>query len=165
MKILGKALHAVAICPLLGCTPLGVWVYKDPEVTVSRVRVGSDSLSPAPVLVAIDLQNPNDYPLSTVRVELSLQLDDQPVGKLDQDSTVVLPQEATSTVSLPLVLAAGLPAARLAMLGAGTHRFMVMGRAEITTPFGTRKIRFAQEGDLEFGPSPSPTSAPTGPNG
>lgn len=166
MTSLGKMFPAIVIAPLLGCTPLGVWVYKDPEVTVSRVRVEIDSLSPAPVLVAIDLQNPNDYPLSTVRVELSLQLDDQPVGNLDQDSTVVLPQEATSTVALPLVLTAGLPSAtRLAMFGVGTHRFMVMGRAEITTPFGTRRIRFAQEGDLEFGPPPSPTDAPTGPNG
>lgn len=155
----------MAIAPVLGCTPLGVWVYKDPEVTVSRVRVGSDSVSAAPVLVAIDLQNPNDYPLSTVRVELSLELDDLPVGRLNQDSTVVLPQEATSTVALPLVLAANLPAAQLAALRGGTHRFAVMGRAEITTPFGKRQIRFAQEGDLKFGPTSLPVAAPIGPNG
>lgn len=149
--------------PMLGCTPLGVWVYQDPAVTVSRVRVGSDSLSPAPVLVAIDLQNPNDYPLSTVRVELSLALDDLPVGNLNRDSTVVLPEEATSTVALPLVLADGVPMGRLAALHGGTHRFAVTGKAEITTPFGNRRIRFAQEGDLLFGPPPVPV--PTVPNG
>lgn len=165
MRILGRAFHAVAMCPLLGCTPLGVWVYQDPEVTVSRVRVGSDSLSPAPVLVAIDLQNPNDYPLSTIRVELSLQLDDQPVGYLKQDSTVVLMEEATSTVALPLVLATGVPMGRVTALSTGTHRFAVTGRAEITTPFGTRRIRFAQEGNLQFGPPPVRVSAPNVPNG
>ena len=81
-------LRALAFAPVLGCTPLGLWLYKDPEVTVSRVRVGSDSLSAAPVLVALELLNPNDYPLSTVRVELSLALDDLPVGALKQDSTL-----------------------------------------------------------------------------
>ncbi|MEO7987547.1 MAG: LEA type 2 family protein [Gemmatimonadales bacterium] len=165
MKILGKVLRMVAIAPVLGCTPLGVWVYMDPAVTVSRVRIGSDLLSEAPVLVAIDLQNPNDYPLSTVRVELSLELDHLPVGRLKQDSTVVLPEEATSTVALPLVLAANLPAARLAALRNGPHRFAVIGRAEITTPFGKRKIRFAQEGDLTFGPTPLPVSPPNVPSG
>ncbi|HEY8258984.1 MAG TPA: LEA type 2 family protein [Gemmatimonadales bacterium] len=162
---LSRLFLAVSIPAPLGCTPLGIWVYEDPAVTVARVRVGSDSLSSAPVLVALDLQNPNDYPLSTVRVELSLELDDLPVGRLDQDSTVVLPEEGTSTVSLPLELAAGVPARRLIALGVGIHRFTVTGRAEFTTPFGTRRVRFAQEGDLKFGPPPSPASVPTGPNG
>jgi hypothetical protein len=162
---IGRLIVALALPGSFGCTPLGLWVYEDPEVTVSRVRVGSDSLSATPVLVALDLQNPNDYPVSTIRVQLSLQLDNLPVGELSQDSTVVLPQEATSTVALPLVLASGVPAGRLIAMGAGIHRFTVMGRAEFTTPFGTRRVRFAQEGDLRFGPPPSPASAPPGPNG
>jgi hypothetical protein len=160
-----RLIVAMALPGSVGCTPLGLWVYEDPEVTVSRVRVGSNSLSAAPVLVALDLQNPNDYPLSTVRVQLSLQLDSLPVGELSQDSIVVLPQDATSSLTLPLVLASGVPVGRLIAMGAGTHRFLVMGRAEFTTPFGTRRVRFAQEGDLRFGPPPSSASAPTGPSG
>jgi hypothetical protein len=156
---------AAAIVPGVGCTPLGFWMYSDPAVTVSRVRVENDSLSRAPVLVAIDLLNPNDYPLSTVRVELSLELDHRPVGRLKRDSTLVLPEGETSTMSLPLVLAANLPAAQLAAIHSGPHRFVVIGQAEISTPFGKRQIRFAQEGDLVFGPTPLPESAPTGPNG
>ena len=149
---IGRLIVAMALPGSFGCTPLGLWVYEDPEVTVSRVRVEIDSLSAAPVMVALDLQNRNDYPVSTVRVQLSLQLDDLPVGELSRDSTVVLPEEATSTVALPLVLAYGVPLGRLIAMGAGTHRFTVMGRAEFTTPFGTRRVRFAQGGDLRFGP-------------
>ena len=160
-----RLIVAMALPGSFGCTPLDLWVYRDPEVTVSRVRIGSDSLSAAPVLVALDFQNLNDYPVSTVRVQLSLQLDNFQVGQLSQDSTVVLPKEATSTVALPLVLASGVPAGRLIAMGTGTHRFVVMGRAEFTTPFGTRRVRFAQEGDLRFGPPSSPASAPPGPDG
>jgi hypothetical protein len=156
---------AVTLPGSVACTPLGMWLYEDPEVTVSRVRVGIDSLSGAPVLIALDLQNRNDYPLSAVHVQLSLELDDQPIGELNRDSTVVLPKGATSTVALPLVLAGGVPAGRLRKFGAGTHRFMVMGQADFTTPIGKRNVRFAQEGDLKFGPPPVRTSVQRDPSG
>jgi LEA14-like dessication related protein len=139
---------------------LGVWVYEDPGVTVSRVRLGTDSLSLAPVLIALDVQNPNDYPVSTVHMQLSLELDDERIGELSRDSAVVLPSDTTSTVALPLVVAAGLSAGRLTTLRAGIHRFTVMGRADFSTPIGKRKVRFAQEGDLRFGPAPASTPAP-----
>ncbi len=144
----------------VACTPLGVWVYEDPGVTVSRVRLGTDSLSLAPVLIALDVQNPNDYPVSTLHVQLSLELDDERIGELNRDSAVVLPSDTTSTVALPLVVAAGLPAGRLTTLRVGIHRFTVMGRADFSTPIGKRKVRFAQEGDLSFGAAHAPAPAP-----
>lgn len=156
---------ALSLAGSVACTPLGVWIYEDPEVTVSRVRVGADSLSMAPVLIALALQNPNDYPLSAVHVQLSLELDHQRIGELNRDSDVVLPEGATSTMALPLVLADEVRAGRLRAFRTGTHRFMVMGRAEFTTPLGTRKVRFAQEGDLKFGPPPTRTSVQSDPQG
>lgn len=152
-------LRTVAIAPALACTPLGVWVYDDPKVTVSRVRVGSDSLSDAPVLVALELENINDYPLASVHVELSLELDDLHIGELYQDSTLILAQDTTSALDLPMVLASGEPAGRVAALGSGAHRFAVVGKTMITTPFGNREVRFAQEGDLEFDPGDTAASA------
>jgi hypothetical protein len=149
----------------VNCTPLGLWMYEDPEVTVSRVRVGIDSVTKAPVTVALDLLNPNDYPLSTVRVELSLELDHRPIGRLDQASKVDLPQGGTSTVALPLELRSGVAVRSFVGFGSGTHRFLVIGEAEFRTPFGKRQVRFAQEGDLRFETPSSPASAPTGPNG
>jgi LEA14-like dessication related protein len=148
----------------LACTPLGLWLYQDPAVTVARVRVGSDSISQAPVLVALDVQNPNDYTISTVRVKLSLELDDRPIGALDQATAMVLTKTATATVELPLTVKAGAPARRLTAIGVGTHHFVVVGRAEFKTPVGKRQVQFAQEGDLRFGQPPSPASAPADPD-
>ena len=84
---------AVTLPGWVACTPLGLWVYEDPGVRVSRVRLGTDSFSLAPVLIALDVQNPNDYPVSTVHVQLSLELDDERIGELNRDSTVVLPSD------------------------------------------------------------------------
>src|SRR4051794_41416202 len=78
--------------PLIGgCTPLGLWLYEDPVVTVSQITLELGS-GPArsPVTVALAMQNTNDYPLSTERVELSLQLDDVPIGQLRRDSAVAV---------------------------------------------------------------------------
>lgn len=143
----------------MACTPLGLWMYQDPGITVSRVRVGMDSLSPAPVLIALDLENRNDFPVSAVHVQLSLELDDQPIGELNRDSTVIVPKDAISTVALPLAAA---QARGLTRFRSGTHRFTVMGRAEFTTPIGTRRVDFAQEGDLKFGPATAERDAPDG---
>jgi hypothetical protein len=117
------------------------------------------------VTVALDLLNHNDYPLSTVRVELSLELDDHPIGRLEQASHVDIPKGTTSTVALPLQVRSGVAVRRLVGFGSGTHRFLIIGEAEFKTPFGTRQVRFAQEGDLRFETPSSPASAPTGPNG
>lgn len=160
-----RLLTVLLLPATMDCTPLGLWMYEDPAVTVARVRVGADSLAAGPVTVALDLQNPNDYPLSTTRVELSLELDDHPIGRLEQASKVDIPQGTTSTVALPLQVRSGVAVRSLVGFGSGTHRFLITGEAEFRTPFGKRQVRFAQEGDLRFETPSSPASAPTGPNG
>lgn len=135
-------------CLALACTPLGLWMYEDPLVTVSRVRL--DAEGTAPVVVALDVLNPNDYTISTTRFELRLSLDDQPIGRLARDSSVSLPQ-GTATVALRLIPDRGAPAERVLAFRTGAHRFLIEGRATLTTPIGERRVRFAQEGDMAFG--------------
>ena len=144
------------LAPAMACTPLGVWVYEDPGVTVSRVRVDTDGRGPSPVVVALDLRNPNDFTVSTTRVELWLVLDGLTVGWLDRDSSVSLPK-GTATVALPLTPNRATTPARLQAFVSGIHRFTIEGRATFSTPVGKRKVRFTQTGELAFGtPEPSP---------
>lgn len=147
----------------MGCTPLGLWLYSTPSITVSRVRVDAEAQGRLPVVVALDVLNPNDYALSTTRLELKLSLDDFPIGRLDRDSSVSLLPQGTATVALPLEADRSTPPDRLQRFRSGMHRFNVRGRATVATPFGKQKIRFAQEGDLVFGSPASPASAPADP--
>jgi LEA14-like dessication related protein len=137
------------------CTPLGLWVYEDPGVTMSRVRVNAKGEDASPVMVVLDLRNPNDLTLSTTRVELWLVLDGLTVGWLDRDSSVSLPK-GTATVALPLTPNRATTPARLQAFGSGIHRFRIEGRATFATPVGKRKVRFAQTGELAFGPPELP---------
>jgi LEA14-like dessication related protein len=151
------------VVSLLACTPLGLWLYDDPQVSVSRVRLSAESSEGAPVLVALNVRNPNDYPISTARFELRLRLDGLTVGRLARDSAVSFPRLATSTFAVALDPSTGVGPARLRTLGEGKHRFAVDGRTTFTTPFGKRKVRFAQEGEMIFGSPASPASGPGGP--
>jgi LEA14-like dessication related protein len=140
-----------------GCTPLGLWVYEDPVVTVSRVTLekkAARAQGASPVVVALAVDNRNDFALSSERVELSLRLDGVPIGRLRRDSTVSVAMAAISTLALPLTLEKQTTPERLTALGTGTHTFSVQGRATFRTPFGMRKVRFEQEGAMMFGERP-----------
>jgi LEA14-like dessication related protein len=157
---------------IAGCTPLGLWLYADPVVTVSRIslELGSGPTR-SPVTVALAMQNTNDYPLSTETVELSLRLDGVPVGQLRQDSTLPVATDTVSTVALPLPLAKQATPQRLQTWRSGTHTFAVRGRAVFRTPIGRRKVPFAQEGSLVFDARPLGSApwidqpGPPGPSG
>lgn len=153
--------RAALIMLLGGCTPLGLWLYEDPVVTVSRITLElgeSRRTGSSPVIVALAVQNLNDYPLSTERLELSLRLDGVPIGRLKRDSTVPVATDTVSTVALVLPLEKQATAQRLEALGLGTHTFTVRGRATFRTPIGMRKVRFAQEGLMIFGERPRHSS-------
>jgi hypothetical protein len=144
-----RLLGIAAAATLVACTPLGLWVYDDPQFEVSRVRVDHDP-NAVPVTLGLAVWNPNDYDLSTARLELQLTLDDMPVGSFSRDSVIPVPQVGLADLTLPLALPRG-AARRIRTLGAGTHRFAVEGLATFSTPFGPRTIRFAHQGDLAFG--------------
>lgn len=148
-RIAGRAVWWLAATA--ACTPLGLWVYDDPEFEVSRVRLASDARRDSVVEVALALWNPNDYDISTARFELHLQLDDDTIGRYERDSIIPLEQVETTTLSLPFTPTAEATPGRLAAFRSGTHRFLVSGRAVFTTPFGERRLRVADGGAMSFG--------------
>jgi LEA14-like dessication related protein len=150
----GSWCRMVPVIVLGACTPLGLWLYEDPVITVSRVTLElkeSRRQGVSPVVVALAVDNRNTYALSTERVELALRLDGVSVGRVDRDSTVSVATAAVSTVALRLPLQKQATPERLAALGSGTHTFTVQGRATFRTPFGTREVRFEQKGAMRFG--------------
>jgi LEA14-like dessication related protein len=138
---------------LAGCTPLGLWVYGDPYVTVMRVRLDPDELGGSQAAVFLRVRNPNDYPLATARMELRLQLDGVPFGWFEADSTLAVAKSLTSSVALPLALDSRITASQLEAFQSGSHSYAVAGRITFTTPFGKRKVRFADAGAMTFSPA------------
>jgi LEA14-like dessication related protein len=152
--LLRTTLARAAFGVLLGaCTPVGLWIYEDPVVSVSRVTLElrePRSSRSSPVVVALNVHNRNDFPLSTTRMELSLRLDGIPIG-LKQDNRVAVATDGVSTVALPLKLEKQATPSHLRTLDTGSHVFLVSGRATFETPIGTRKVKFAEQGEMIFG--------------
>ena len=144
-----RLLGVCAAAAVVACTPLGAWVYDAPGFEVSRVRVDHDA-NGAPVVLGLAVWNPNDYDVSTSRLELELKLDDVPVARYSRDSVVAVPTAGLADLALPLTVSGRDARQRIRTLGAGAHRFAVEGRAMFSTPFGPRKVRFAHAGDLAF---------------
>jgi LEA14-like dessication related protein len=157
--MIGRSWNSVVLPLLLtGCTPLGLWVYDDPVVTVSRVTLElqeSRRTGKSPLVVAIAVDNQNTYALSAERLELSLRLDGVTIGRVQRDSSVPVAMAAVSVVDLPLALQKQTTPERLAVLGSGAHKYSVHGRAIFRTPFGTRKVPFDEQGSMMFGERPS----------
>jgi LEA14-like dessication related protein len=140
------------VAALGACTPLGLWLYEDPAFAVSRVRLDSEQAADSAVVVALQVWNPNDFEISTARLELRLRLDGQTVGHFERDSVIAVPRSATATtVSLSFVRTSGATRSMMESFRTGTHRFLVEGRAVMTTPIGDRRIRVAHAGDMAFG--------------
>jgi LEA14-like dessication related protein len=131
-------------------------MYEDPVVTVSQItfQFAGSGATRAPVIVALALENLNDYPLEAEQVELSLRLDGVPIGRLKRESKVPVATDTVSTVALPLSVERSETEERLRRIASGTHTFAVQGRARFQTPIGKRDVRFAQEGALVFGVRP-----------
>jgi LEA14-like dessication related protein len=145
-----RQLLVACAAAIAACTPVGLWVYDDPGLEVSRVRVNHDARA-APVVVGLAVWNPNDYDVTTSRLELELKLDDMSVGRFSRDSVVAVPTAGLADVAVPLTVKGESVRQRIRALRSGTHRFAVEGRATFSTPFGPRKVRFAHKGDLAFG--------------
>jgi LEA14-like dessication related protein len=145
-----RLLGVCAAATVVACTPLGLWVYDDPGLEVSRVRVNHDA-SADPVVVSLAVFNPNDYDVATSRMELELKLDNVAVGRFSGESVVSVPTVGLADVALPLTLQGQSVRQRIRALRSGTHRFAVEGRVTFSTPFGPQKVRFAHAGDLAFG--------------
>jgi LEA14-like dessication related protein len=145
--------RAAWFCLLTACTPVGLWLYEDPVVSVAGIRLNLDAprqSGSSPVIVALAVKNSNDYPLSTEQVELSLRLDGVSIGRLKRDSTVQVATDTVSMVALAIALEEHATPEDLRTFGSGTHNFAVRGRATFRTPIGRRNVRFAQEGDMVF---------------
>lgn len=146
-----RLLSACWIAGVAGCTPVGLWVYDDPGFEVSRVRLQPTETSAPPVVLGLAVLNPNDYDLSTARLELQLRLDHTPIGHFFRDSVFPLPKYGIADLRLPLTPMPAITPERLRTLSRGIRHFEVEGVATFSTPFGPHEVRFAHAGDMVFG--------------
>lgn len=136
---------------VLGCTPLGGWLYSDPTFALSGVRPTFQG-SPADTLqVVLTGCNLNDFNVDGLTINGQLFVNGAPVGSLrsSQAFTMKLRDSVDVTVLLqipredePPVHAKGDDYVMA--------KYELNGLVELATPIGVRRVNLAQRGDVRF---------------
>lgn len=141
---------AVPLIVLAGCTPLGLWMYEEPTIEITRVSVSDAGAAEYPVRIALQVSNGNDFEVSLEKVQLRLTLNDSEVVDRELSTAALFPARDRHTVEIGVAWRDVGPGLRPEGLAAGNHRYSVDGQVHLRTPLGKRRIRFARAGTEQF---------------
>lgn len=147
-----RAVVALFVLAAASCVPS----FRQPEVAVEGVRLGSIGLRGGLLLVNLRVTNPNSFGLSANGLRYDLALDRAPEpgdttwidfasGTYDRPFSVGARQ--TSTVEIPVEFTfAGLGSAGMSLIRSGTFEYRARGTVDVNTPIGARTVPFTKRG-------------------
>ena len=145
-----RSFAPVTLVALAGCTPLGLWMYEEPTVEITSVRVSDAGAAEYPVRIALQVSNGNDFEVSLEKVQLRLMVNDAEIVDRELSTAALFPARDRHTVEIGVAWRDVGPGLRPEGLAAGDHRYSVDGQVQLRTPIGKRRIRFARAGTEQF---------------
>lgn len=154
-----SALQAALLLLVLAVASCGR-VFRQPEVALEGVRLGSVGLTGGQLLVNLRVTNPNPFSLRAQMLRYTLQLDragesgdtswvDFASGEYDRGFSVGGGQ--TSTVEIPVEFTySGLGSAGLSLIRSGTFNYRARGTVDVDTPLGLRQVPFSRRGVMSL---------------
>ena len=154
-----SAFHGFFLLTVLALASCGR-VFRQPEIALEGVRLGSIGLRGGQLLVNLRVSNPNPFALRANALRYTLQLDDagEPgdtswvdfaSGTYDQEFRVGGGQ--TSTVEIPVEFSfSGLGGAGLSLIRSGTFGYRARGTVDVDTPLGLRQVPFNKRGVMSL---------------
>jgi hypothetical protein len=136
---------------VLGCTPLGGWLYSDPTFALSGVRTTFQG-SPADTLqVILTGCNLNDFNVDGLTIDGQLFVDGTAVGVLQSSTSFTMKMRDSVDVTVVLQIPrADEPRVHAKGDDFVTAEYELNGRVELATPIGVRRVALAQKGDVRF---------------
>lgn len=135
-------------------------VFRQPEIALEGVRLGSIGLRGGQLLVNLRVSNPNPFSLKSNGLRYNLQLDeagapgdtswvDFASGTYDRQFSVGGGQ--TSTLEIPVEFTfSGLGGAGLSLIRSGTFEYRARGTVDVDTPIGLRTVPFSKRGVMSL---------------
>ena len=124
------------------CTPLGLWIYEEPTVEVTEVKLeaGADF----PVQIAFAVSNANDFEVSLLRVYVRCSLSGSSLVDRDLATAASFGARDRQIVRIGVAQADLAPGANPG--GAASQQYTIDGFAILKTPIGERRIPFTRTG-------------------
>lgn len=139
-------------CVLLigGCATLkNAFHFEEPALQLQEVRITGLDLTGGSLDLALDVFNPNEFRLRTVRMELGVDLEQVHFGDALLENAVELPAQQHSLVIVPVRFEwAGLGAGARGLLTRQAIRYGLTGVATLGTPIGDRRVNLHASGDV-----------------
>jgi len=136
---------------VLGCTPLGGWLYSDPTFALSGVRTTYQGAPADTLQLVLTGCNLNDFNVDALTIDGQLLVEGTPVGSLQSDRAFTMKMRDSVDVTVllqiprqdePRVHAKGDDLLEV--------KYELTGRVELATPIGVRRVNLLQKGDVRF---------------
>ena len=136
---------------VLGCTPLGGWLYSDPTFALSGVRPTFQG-SPADTLqVVLTGCNLNDFNVDGLTINGQLAVDGAVVGSLQSSQAFTMKLRDSVDVTVLLQIPRNdEPPVHAKGDDYVMTKYELTGLVELATPIGVRRVRLNQRGDVRF---------------
>lgn len=134
---------------LTGCATLGRIAFQEPDVTLQEIDVTGIGLTGGTFDLVFDVWNPNDYRLTSTRLEVGIDLEGTHFGDALLDRPLDLSPTNHSRVVVPVRFEwAGLGAGAKALVTRRAVGYALTGRVFLDTPIGTKTVGVTGQGNV-----------------
>lgn len=141
---------AIGCAVIGGCATLQQALrFQEPAIHLQEIRVTGLGLSGGTLDLELDVLNPNDFRLRTIRMELGVDLEQVHFGDALLESAIELPAQQHTLVTVPVRFEwAGVGAGARALLDRQAIHYGLTGVATLDTPIGDRRVSLQGSGDV-----------------
>ena len=141
------SLSFLFLCLLTGCTPLGGWLYDDPQIAFSRLTERPNHEPGMPFDLVLIVYNCNDFDLTGTHLDLSLSVGGVAFSRVSWANAFNVKNLESTNLTVPLAVTADSARELEGLLSAG-NEVELHGEVAVNTPVGRRLIPFAQHGTI-----------------
>jgi LEA14-like dessication related protein len=140
----------IACAALAACATLQqVLRFQEPSIALQQIRVTALDLSGGALDLELDVLNPNEFALRTIRLELGIDLEQVHFGDALLESAIELPSQQHTLVTVPVRFEwAGVGAGAQGLLTRQAIHYGLTGVATLGTPIGDRRVNLRGSGEV-----------------
>jgi LEA14-like dessication related protein len=145
-----QASLAVLIVAISACATLkNALTFEKPQVDLQEINVTGMGLTGGTLDLVFDVYNPNQYRLTSTRLEVALQLAGTDFGEALIDKPLDLSPVNHSRVVMPVRFTwAGVGAAARSLLQSQELPYGLTGAVIVDTPIGERRVELKSSGNV-----------------
>jgi LEA14-like dessication related protein len=123
--------------------------FQEPSIALQEIRITALDLSGGALDLELDVLNPNDFALRTLRMELGIDLEQVHFGDALLESAIELPSQQHTLVTVPVRFEwAGVEAGAQGLLTRQAIHYGLTGVATLGTPIGDRRVNLRGSGEV-----------------